>query len=285
MLNQIDILKKYNLKIRGNLGQHILLDPNVIRKIVDNLNLEKNETVLEIGPGLGAITREILLRKSKVIAVEKDKRFIEILKTELKEFYGEKFQIIDSDILKCDLENILEEKNVLGKIKVIGNLPYYISTPILFWLIKFRSQISKTILTIQKEVAQRLSGVPRTKDYGRLTLAVQFYGKVESLFDISASCFLPPPEVLSRVISLEFYSKKIDPAFEKTYLEIIKTAFMQRRKTFLPLLCKNKKLEMSKQRVEDVFEELGFSHRARGEELGFKEFLRLAREIGDIHGD
>ena len=237
MLSQIELLKKYNLRIRGHLGQHLLMDPNTIRKIVDALELRSGERVFEIGPGLGAVTQEVLRRGFPLLAVETDKKFVEILTQELAPGYPGHFQLIHDDILKTDPSKLIRKwAGPNAKVKVIGNLPYYISTPILFHLVEHAEVFSSAVIMLQKEVAARLTAKAGSEDYGRLSVTGRLYGRTEFLFDVSPGCFLPPPKVTSRVVRYAFRENR-GPSDEKKLLEIINIAFSQRRKTLLALLA------------------------------------------------
>jgi len=284
MLTQIELLKKYGLKIRGHLGQHLLIDPHTIRKIVDALGFRKGDRVFEIGPGLGAVTREILERGFPVLAVETDKCFVEILNQELKPQYGEDFRLVHADVLKADLTKIITEwKNAKDprQVKVIGNLPYYISTPILFHLIEHAGVFSEAVLMLQKEVALRLSAKAGEEDYSRLSVTSRLYGTTQFLFDVSPSCFLPPPQVVSRVVSFAFHPVPLKGNVKNTdfLLEIIRIAFGQRRKTLLSVLAHQLKPKVPREKLQIIFEKLGFPMKVRGEELPLEAFLSLAEAL------
>ena len=279
MLSQIELLKKYGLRIRGHLGQHLLMDPNTIRKIVDALDLEPGERVFEIGPGLGAVTQEVLRRGFPLLAVETDKKFVEILTQELLPEYPDHFKLIQGDILKSDPTKMIREWAGSGtRVKVIGNLPYYISTPILFHLIEHARVFSSVVLMLQKEVAARLTAQAGDKDYGRLSVTSRLYGETGFLFDVSPKCFLPPPEVTSRVVHYTFRSD-IKPVHEKFLLKIIRVAFSQRRKTLLSLLAHHLKPRHERKDLERIFEKLGFSPKIRGETLSLEQFDLLAKAL------
>jgi 16S rRNA (adenine1518-N6/adenine1519-N6)-dimethyltransferase len=279
MLSQVELLKKYNLRIRGHLGQHLLMDPNTVRKIVDALELQPGERVFEIGPGLGVATQEVLRRGFSLLAVETDEKFVEILTQELAPDYAGHFKLVHGDILKTDPAKLVREwAGPNTKVKVIGNLPYYISTPILFHLIENAGVFSRAVLMLQKEVAARLTAHSGTKDYGRLSVTSRFYGETEFLFDVSPSCFLPPPEVMSRVISFVF-RRFVSPAGtlnEKRLLELVRVAFSQRRKTLLSLLIHGFDPKLDRKDLERIFGELGFSLKVRGETLSLEQFILLA---------
>ena len=299
MPTQIELLKKHSLPIRGTMGQHLLIDPNMQRKIVDFLSPGPKDKILEIGPGLGALTGEILQRGASVIAVEKDKRFIPILEEEFGR-YGDKFKLIQGDALETDFNVILREGkkysaggvrqrtdgSVLGRRsafggKVISNLPYYVTAPILLKLVSARKFFSEAVLTMQKEVAQRLAAFPGTKHYGRLTLAVRYGAEVEPGFDIPKTCFTPVPEVDSSVLRLVFHQgpQLLKPAQEKFLFELIRFGFAQRRKTFLHVLARERSIGLARVELLTVFKSLGFSETVRGEELLLKDFMALAAKL------
>jgi len=281
MLTQIELLKKYNLRIRGHLGQHLLMDPNTIRKIVDALDLQPGEQVFEIGPGLGAVTQEALKRGFPLLAVETDKKFVEILTQELFPEYPDHFKLIHADVLKSDLTQLIKESQ--SPVKVIGNLPYYISTPILFHLIEHAKVFSSAVLMLQKEVAARLTAKPGDEDYGRLSVTSRFYGETQFLFDVSPKCFLPPPEVTSRVVRYTFHGTPQN-GHEKFLLGIIRVAFSQRRKTILSLLTHHFKSEHGREDIERIFEKLGFSSKVRGETLSLEQFILLSEALEAARG-
>ncbi len=284
MLTQIELLKKYALRIRGHLGQHLLMDPNTIRKIVDALELQVGDRVFEIGPGLGAVTQEVLRRGFPLLAVETDKKFVEILTQELLPEYPEQFKLIQGDILKSNPTEMIREWAGRGaKVKGIGNLPYYISTPILFHLIEHAKVFSSAVMMLQKEVAARLTAQAGDEDYGRLSVTSRLYGVTEFLFDVSPKCFLPPPEVTSRVVRYAFReNRNLDG--EKFLLEIVRIAFSQRRKTLLSLLVHHLRPGPNREALERIFWELGFSPKARGETLSLENFVALAKALEAARG-
>ena len=281
MLTQIELLKKYALRIRGHLGQHLLMDPNTIRKIVDALDLQAGDRVFEIGPGLGAVTQEVLRRGFSMLAVETDKRFVDILTRELLPEYPDRFKLVHEDILKSDPAKMIREwVGPSTKVKVIGNLPYYISTPILFHLIEHAEVFSSAVLMLQKEVAARLTAQAGDEDYGRLSVTSRLYGATEFLFDVSPKCFLPPPEVTSRVVRYAF-RKSSETGSEKLILEIVRVAFSQRRKTLLSLLAHHLRPKHGREDLDRVFEKLGFSSKVRGETLSLEQFVLLSKALED----
>jgi len=279
MSTQIELLKKYSISVRGHLGQHLLIDPNVARKIVDLLNPSPKDSILEIGPGLGALTRALTERGCRVHAIEKDKRFVDVLE---KEWGGSKqLQITQGDILELDFKKILGiKKSSKKKVKVISNLPYYITAPILIKLLEARDLISMAVLTMQREVAKRIIASPGTKDYGRLTLAVRFGANVKHAFDISPRCFTPQPEVVSSVMVFDFFEKPESVTVDEDFLfYLIQQAFSQRRKTLLHLLVHAEKIEAGRERLLGIFQDLGWTASVRGEELLLKDYLALGEAL------
>ncbi len=297
MPTQIELLKKHGFQIRGNIGQHLLIDPNMQRKIVDFLSPGPRDKILEIGPGLGALTGELLKRGATVIAVEKDPRFIPVLREEYSG-YEDRFKLISADVLETDLSVILRpeaEESPASRsfaslrmtqkhqsnFKVISNLPYYITAPILLKLVAARKFFSEAVLTMQKEVAQRLAAFPGTKHYGRLTLAVRYGAEVEPGFDIPKSCFTPVPEVDSSVLKLFFHKEadRLKAGEEKFLFDLIRTGFAQRRKTFLHALRHDPQIGLEREELLSIFKSLGFSEKVRGEELLLKDFMALAARL------
>lgn len=274
MATQVELIKKYGLKIKGMIGQHLLIDPNTQRKIVDLLQIKQNDLVLEIGPGLGAITGFALEFGCKLTAVEKDENFVHVLNSELKPIAGERFEVIHQDILEFDFK-----KFVLGKkkVKVISNIPYYITASILMYLAENSVNIDRAVLMMQKEVAERLTSKPKTKEYGRLTLAMQMVAKTTHAFNVSASCFTPKPEVDSSVVTLDFFEKPRATHPEKV-LKLIKIAFSQRRKTLAGLLTAALP-DKKRAEIDSLFKELGFSKTVRGEELPLDDYIHLSERL------
>lgn len=281
MSTQIELLKKYGLSVQGHIGQHLLIDPNIQKKIVDLLDLSPRDRVFEIGPGLGALTGEILKRGAEVIGVEKDMRFVKILEKELartirqSEGAAGKLKIIHGDALELDWKKILK-----GTFKFISNLPYYMTTPILFKLMDQRSLFSMAVLTMQKEVAERILAAPGGKDYSRLTLGVRFFGDVRRAFNIPPTCFSPRPEVESATLVLTFRPESELPKVNQRLLfGVIQTAFSQRRKTLLHLLSHDHCLKLDRGDLLGIFRRLEIPEKIRGEELLLKSYLALTEEI------
>lgn len=286
---QISLLKKYGLEVRGVKGQHLLIDPNIQRKIVELISPKPKEWILEIGPGLGALTAEILAAGASVVAVEKDRRFCEILEGELGGDYKGKLWVENADILKTNFEKLLRGCSRLSSrgakrqsnLKVVSNLPYYVTSPVLFWLIENRAFVEKAVLMMQREVARRILAQPGNKDYGRLTLAVRYYAEVHRAFDVSRNCFAPKPDVDSSVIVLDFHPpSKLPKGIDETLLfHLIKVAFGARRKTLLNRLANDPEIGKSRGEWVEILKKLGIPENTRGEELLLKDFLSLAESL------
>jgi len=286
---QIALLKKYGLPVRGVSGQHLLVDPNIQRKIVEVLNPRPKEWILEIGPGLGALTAAILAEGALVVAVEKDRRFCEILEGELGAEYEGRFWVENEDILKSDPKKLLarfrqatkKAAQKPSKAKVVSNLPYYITAPVLFWLVDHRAQIEKAVLMMQREVADRLLAQPGDKDYSRLTLGVRYYADVHRAFNVSRHCFTPVPKVDSSVVTLEFHPASTFPKGidEKFLFHVIQVAFGARRKTLLNRLSHDSQIGRSREELVKILKDLGIPETARGEDLLLKDFISLTERL------
>lgn len=282
MPTQIDLIKKYDLILRGRLGQHILIDPNIQRKIVDLLGLRAGDRVLEIGPGLGALTAEMLGRGAEIWAIEKEEKFVGILEREYVPGAEGRLHLIQGDILEMDLAKILPRRGRPGPgFTVVGNLPYYITAPILFHLVDHRSLIREAVVMVQKEVASRIVAGPGTKDYGRLSLTLRYFADVRIAFSVPPTCFTPAPEVDSSVIVLTFRRKTggEQPVDERLLFHLIQLAFGKRRKTLLHLLSQDRGLKVTRGRLERIFEECGWPKTVRGEELLLKDFIALSESL------
>lgn len=271
----IELLKKYQFPIQKKYGQNFLIDDNILAGIVNAAGVTKEDTVLEIGPGLGALTGYLCRAAGRVIAVEVDKMLIPILQESLQDY--ENLTLIHGDILKVNLEEILPEDP--RKIKVVANLPYYITTPVLMALLERESRISSITVMIQKEVAQRMQEGPGSKSYGALSLAVQYYASPRYVMTVSRNCFLPRPEVDSAVIRLDVYPPEERPvqcSHPENMFAIIRAAFNQRRKTLVNALGNAQQLAYSKESVQQVLEQMGKPASIRGEALSLEEFAQMA---------
>ena len=270
-----EIVKKYDFKFRKSFGQNFLIDSNVVKKITDAADIKDDDVVLEIGPGIGTLTQHLAYAAGKVIAVEIDNRLIPVLEETLAPY--DNIELINEDILKLDLDELLTTHKGSGRIKVIANLPYYVTTPVVTELLERSTLIESLTVMVQKEVAQRMDASAGTKDYGALTLAVRYYSEPHKITDVSPNCFMPRPDVTSAVIQLNIKKERITVADEKLMFKIIKASFGQRRKTLLNSL-KNSDIAISKEQWESILESAGISAGIRGETLSLEDFARLADE-------
>ena len=271
----LDIIKKYNFNFRKDYGQNFLIDANILEKIVESAEITKEDCVLEIGPGIGTMTQYLCEAARQVIAVEIDKELIPILSDTLRDY--DNVEVINQDILKIDLEALVEEKNNGRPIKVVANLPYYITTPIIMGLFEKNVPIDSITVMVQKEVADRMQVGPGTKDYGALSLAVQYYSKPEIMVNVSPNCFIPAPKVGSAVIKLSKYENKpVMAKDEKLLFKVIRAAFNQRRKTLMNALKNSSELNVDKDKLSGILERMGLSQTVRGEALTLEQFALLS---------
>lgn len=273
--NTNEILKKFNLTAQKRYGQNFLIDSNVLSNIVEAAGITHEDTVLEIGPGIGTLTQYLAEAAGKVIAVEIDRNMIPVLEYTLSDY--DNVRIINQDVLKVDIEKLVAEENAGKKIKVVANLPYYITTPIIMGLLEMDVPIESITVMIQKEVAVRMQEGPGSKDYGALSLAVAFYSKAEVKMIVSPNCFIPRPNVDSAVIRLDKYDEPLIKVNDsKKMFRIIKGAFEQRRKTLLNSLSHSSACSFEKSSVEKALEKMGKNVNIRGEELALSDFARLS---------
>jgi len=289
MKTQIDLLKQYKIPVRGHLGQHLLIDPNVQKKIVDLLDLKPNEWVFEIGPGLGALTGEIFKRGGCVSAVEKDRRFCGVLRENFAaEIEEGRFFLNEGDILKTEIRERMREKPHIKIRKVVSNLPYYITGPAMFKVFSAHDLLDMAVFMMQLEVAERVFAEPGSKIYGRLSISVRLYADAKHAFDVSRNCFTPPPEVRSAVVKFAFHhklEKVLKDIPEALMLGVIQTAFSHRRKKMITILSGHEPYGLSRKEWEAVFEKYQIPPAARPEELMFKDFVTIAGELartGDV---
>ena len=266
------ILKKYNISANKSLGQNFLINDEVIEKIVDSANVNKEDLVIEIGPGLGTLTAKLLERAKKVIAIELDNRMISILNDRFSLF--ENFELINEDVLKVNLNEVIHKENVKS-VKVVANLPYYITTPIIMKLLEDKLNIESITVMIQKEVAKRLTAQPGDKLSGAITYSVNYYCEPEEVIIVPNSSFIPEPEVESEVINLKIRKEPpIKVKNEELFFKLIKASFMQRRKTLLNGIT-NSGL-MNKEETKELLAIVGLDERVRGESLSMQDFANLA---------
>ncbi len=276
--NTIEILDKYGFSFQKKFGQNFLIDENVVRKIVREAGVTKDDFVLEVGPGIGTMTQILCEEAREVVAVEIDKKLIPILTKDTLSYY-DNVTVINEDILKLDIAKLAKEKNDGRPIKVVANLPYYITTPIIMGLFESGVELDSITIMVQKEVADRMQVGPGTKDYGALSLAVQYYAKPSIVLTVPASCFMPRPNVDSAVIKLERYSQPpVDVKDAHLMFNIIRASFNQRRKTMTNSVV-NAGLGITKERLLAALEACGLPATVRGEALTLEQFAQLANEL------
>lgn len=273
--NTIAILQRYNFNFQKKYGQNFLIDANILEKIIAAAGVNDNDCVLEIGPGIGTMTQYLCENAREVVAVEIDKKLIPILEQDTLSAYNN-VTIINEDILKVDINAIVQEKNNGRPVKVVANLPYYITTPIIMGLFESHVPLDSITVMVQKEVAERMQVGPGTKDYGALSLAVQYYAKPEVMMTVPAGCFMPRPNVDSAVIKLTRHDKPpVTVPDEKRMFDIIRASFNQRRKTLVNGLGNAAGLNVKKEEVSSALEKMGLSPTIRGEALTLGEFAEL----------
>ncbi|MBE5940735.1 MAG: 16S rRNA (adenine(1518)-N(6)/adenine(1519)-N(6))-dimethyltransferase RsmA [Lachnospiraceae bacterium] len=274
--NTIEILQKYNFVFQKKYGQNFLIDTHVLEKIISSAGITKEDMILEVGPGIGTMTQYLCENARKVIAVEIDKALIPILENDTLAEY-DNVRVINEDILKLDINKLVEEENGGKPIKVVANLPYYITTPIIMGLFESKVPIESITIMVQKEVADRMQVGPGTKDYGALSLAVQYYAKPEIVANVPPNCFMPRPNVGSAVIRLTRHEKcPVEVKDERLMFKLIRAAFNQRRKTLKNSLSNSSELSFSKEQIDEAIESLGVSPTIRGEALTLEQFAELA---------
>lgn len=276
--NTIEILQKYNFNFQKKFGQNFLIDEHVLDKIIRAAEITKDDYVLEIGPGIGTMTQYLACAAREVTAVEIDRALIPILEDTLKEY--DNVSIINEDILKVDIAALAKEKNGGRPIKVVANLPYYITTPIIMGLFESHVPLESITVMVQKEVADRMQVGPGTKDYGALSLAVQYYAEPYIVANVPPNCFMPRPAVGSAVIRLARHQKPpVEVMDEKLMFRLIRASFNQRRKTLANGLKNSGELNLSKEVITAAIEKLGKGSSVRGEALDLEEFARLTNII------
>ena len=278
--NTIEVLQKYNFNFQKKFGQNFLIDTHVLEKIIEESGITKDDFVLEIGPGIGTMTQYLCENAREVAAVEIDKNLIPILADTLSAY--DNVEVINDDILKVDINKLAEEKNGGKPIKVVANLPYYITTPILMGLFESHVPMESVTVMVQKEVAQRMQALPSGKDYGALSLAVQFYAEPYIVANVPPNCFMPRPNVGSAVIRLTSHKKPVAVKNEKLMFDIIRASFNQRRKTLVNGLKNSQELDFSKEEIEKAMAETGIPVNVRGEALTLAEFADLANVFNKL---
>ncbi|MDU7904162.1 MAG: 16S rRNA (adenine(1518)-N(6)/adenine(1519)-N(6))-dimethyltransferase RsmA [Peptostreptococcaceae bacterium] len=268
-----EVVDKHGFKFSKSLGQNFLIDDNVIDKILDGASLSEGDKIIEVGPGIGTLTREMGKVADKVVAIEIDKTLIPILKDTLDEF--ENIEVVNQDILKVDVQGLVNEKLSGGPVKLVANLPYYITTPIVMKFLEEDIPVTDIVVMVQKEVADRMNAGPGTKDYGALSIAVQYYCDTEIVAKAPRHMFIPQPNVDSTVIGLHVREeKKYKVDSEEVFFKTVKAAFGQRRKTLLNALGTLGFLD--KDEIREVLQEANIDEKRRGETLSIEEFANLA---------
>lgn len=274
----IETIKKHGFDFQKKFGQNFLIDARVLEKIMDAAEITKEDCVLEIGPGIGTMTQYLAERAKKVIAVEIDSNLIPILQETLADY--DNVQVINEDILKLDIEALVKTENQGKPIKVVANLPYYITTPIIMGLFEQNVPLDNITVMVQKEVADRMQVGPGTKEYGALSLAVQYYAKPYIVANVPPNCFIPRPNVASAVIRLTRYSEPpVQVRNEKLMFQLIRASFNQRRKTLVNGIGNSSETPYSKEQTAKALEAMGLSISVRGEALTLEEFARLSDEL------
>lgn len=268
------IMNKYHISANKNLGQNFLIDDETVLGIVNTANVSKDDLVIEIGPGLGTLTKELLERAGQVTCIELDKRMIEILQDRFSMYNN--FELINSDVLKVDLKEIIKKSN-LANTKIVANLPYYITTPIIMKLLEERLEIQTITVMIQKEVADRLITKPGTGDTGAITYAINYYSEPKRVLEVPNTAFIPEPKVNSSVIQLQILKEpKVKVEDEAKLFDLIKTAFMQKRKTLVNGLANSNKYG-TKEKIEQVLNNLNIDLKIRPEKLTLEQFASLVK--------
>lgn len=276
--NTIEILQKYEFVFQKKFGQNFLIDTHVLDKIIRAADITKEDMVLEIGPGIGTMTQYLAAEAGKVTAVEIDKNLIPILSDTLSAY--ENVTIINEDVLKLDLRKIADEENGGRPVKVVANLPYYITTPIIMGLFENHVPVESITVMVQKEVADRMQTGPGNKNYGALSLAVQYYAEPYIVANVPPNCFMPRPKVGSAVIRLTLHDKPpVKVKDEKLMFDVIRASFNQRRKTLANGLNNSDKITFPKEVIAQAVERLGYGASVRGEALSLEEFAKLSNDL------
>ncbi len=273
--NTIEVLQKYKFNFQKKFGQNFLIDTHVLDKIIRESGVTKDDLVIEIGPGIGTMTQYLCENAREVVAIEIDKNLIPILQDTLSAY--DNVTVINEDVLKVDIKKLAEERNGGKPVKVVANLPYYITTPIIMGLFESHVPIDSITIMVQKEVADRMQEGPGSKEYGALSLAVQYYAKPEIVANVPPNCFMPRPNVGSAVIRLTCHEKSpVEVKDERFMFDIIRASFNQRRKTLVNGLGNAGFLPVTKEQVTEALEKMGLSPTIRGEALSLKQFAELS---------
>ena len=271
------LMKKYNISANKDLGQNFLIDDNVIENIVEAAEINEKDFVIEIGPGLGTLTSRLVEKAGKVIAIELDKKMLQILNDRFALYNN--FSLINQDVLKVDLNELIQKENAQNyTVKIVANLPYYITTPIIMKLLEEKLNIDSITVMVQKEVADRLTETPGGKNTGAITYCVYYYAQPQEVLTVPNTSFVPEPKVNSEVIKLNI--RKEPPVVlkdEKMFFKVVKASFMQRRKTLLNGLANSG--IVSKEKLKEILQELNLSDNIRGESLSIEKFAEIANKL------
>lgn len=279
--NTIEILNRYRFVFQKKYGQNFLIDTHVLDKIVRAAEITKEDLVIEIGPGIGTLTQYLCESAREVIAIEIDKNLIPILEDTLSDYKN--VTVINEDVLKVDLKRLAEEKNGGRPVKIAANLPYYITTPIIMGLFEAHVPASNITVMVQKEVAERMQAVPGSKDYGALSLAVQYYAQAYIAANVPANCFMPRPNVGSAVIRLTPHRERpVSVRNEKLLFRLIRASFNQRRKTLVNGLSNFPEIRLPKEMISEAVRRIGLEETVRGETLTLEQFARLADVVEEM---
>ena len=276
--NTIAILQKYNYNFQKKFGQNFLIDTHVLEKIVAAAEITQDDLVIEIGPGIGTLTQYLCEAAGEVIAIEIDRNLIPILQNDTLRNYHN-VTVINEDVLKLDLSALIRDHAPKGAVKLVANLPYYITTPIVMQVLEGNAPIDSLTIMIQKEVAERFMAAPGTEDYGAVTLAIQYRTEPSIAANVPKNCFMPRPNVDSAVMVLKRKKETIPVKDEKLMFALIRASFNKRRKTLLNGISTGENLNFTKERILAAFERCGFDPAVRGEKLSLEEFAKLADEL------
>ncbi len=277
----IDIIKEHEFVFQKKYGQNFLIDNHVLDKIINAADISDEDVVIEIGPGIGTLSQRIAEKAYKLIAIEIDKRLIPILEQTLKAYNN--VLLINEDVLKVDIAELIEKEAVGKNVKVVANLPYYITTPIIMDLLEKKLRLSSITIMIQKEVASRLIADENSKDYGAISLAIAYYTKPRLVANVPPHSFMPRPNVSSAVVQLELHKEKIyKPKNEELTFALIRAAFNQRRKTLINSLNNAPSIHFPKEKLLECISKLGFDEKIRGEKLSLGDFVALSDSLEEI---
>ncbi len=273
------ILKEFDFNFSKGLGQNFLIDGNVVRTIRESAKVTKDDYVLEIGPGFGTLTEELLMHAKKVVAVEIDKRLLDVLNYTLEDF--DNFVLINEDVLKVDFDKLVEEEFEGHSFKILANLPYYITTPIITKLIEMKLPVESMTFMVQKEVAERLVAKPGNKQYGSITVFIDYYSHAQIVCKAPKSVFIPQPKIDSAVVRLDLkdlrdQENQVD---EKVLFKLVHAGFQQRRKNILNSMTSDPSLGLDKKRLAAILDDLGISHNKRAEDLSLQDYINIANKL------